>query len=56
MNTTNQQKHITHFIKSICKGKTKEELQQAELNYLRFIKLAERVSNRLSEQNKACDP
>ena len=53
---TYKHKHISHFIKSICKGKTKEELQQAELNYLRFLKLAERISNRLIEQKKDNDP
>lgn len=56
MNTEIKQKHITHFIKSICKGKTKEELKQAEANYLRFIQLAQRISNRLSEQKQNSNP
>ncbi len=47
---TKQEKHITRFIKTLCEGKSKEEIRQAELNYLRFLKLAERVSNRLTNQ------
>lgn len=47
---TNNEKHITNFIQGICKGKTKEEQKQAELNFLRFITLAERIANRLSSE------
>lgn len=49
MKTTNE-KHITHFIKNICGNKTKEEQKQAELNFLRFIKLAEKINNRLERE------
>ena len=49
---TNNEKHITHFIKSICKNKTREEQKQAELNFLRFIKLAEKINNRLDAQKR----
>lgn len=42
-----EQKHITKFIRSVCKGKDEEEIRQAELNYLRFINLAERINKRL---------
>jgi len=44
------QKFITKFIRKICVGKSKEEMKQAEANYLRFIRLAERVNNRLSKE------
>lgn len=47
---TSNEKHITHFIRSICGNKTKEEQKQAELNFLRFIKLAEKINNRLERE------
>ena len=47
---TNQEKFISRFIRSLSKDKSKEELRQAELNYLRFLKLAERVSTRLTNE------
>ena len=49
---TYQEKHISRFIRSICKGKSKDELRQAQINYLRFLSLAERISNRLASQRK----
>lgn len=47
---TNEEKHITNFIRNICKNKSREEQKQAELNFLRFIKLAEKINNRLHTQ------
>lgn len=47
---SNNEQHISHFIQGVCKGKSKEEQRQAELNFLRFIRLAERVNNRLYQQ------
>jgi hypothetical protein len=44
---TQQQKHLTNFIKIICKCKTNEEQKQAELNFLRYIKLAEKINERM---------
>ena len=47
-----EQKHITKFIHSVCCGLSKEEIKQAELNYLRFLHLAERINKRLlTEKN-----
>lgn len=45
-----EQKVITQFIRKVCAGKSEEELKQAEANYLRFIRLAERVNNRLEQE------
>jgi len=49
---TNNEKHITHFIKSICGNKTNEAQKQAELNFLRFIKLAEKINTRLEMEKR----
>lgn len=45
-----EQKFITKFIRKVCVGKSEEEMKQAEANYLRFIRLAERVNNRLEQE------
>jgi len=45
---TQQEQHLTNFIKNICKCRTKEEQKQAELNFLRFIKLAEKINDRIN--------
>ncbi len=45
--TTKQEQHLTNLIQSICKCKTKEEQKQAELNFLRLIKLAEKINERI---------
>jgi len=47
-----EQKALTKFIRLVCKGKSKEELKQAEANYLRFIHLADRVNQRLAKEKK----
>jgi hypothetical protein len=47
---TSNEKHITHFIRSICGNKTKGEQKQAELNFLRFITLAEKINDRLEKE------
>ena len=46
-----EQKILSKFIRMVCKGKSEEELEQAEANYLRFIQLAERVNRRLLKEN-----
>lgn len=46
---TTQEQHLANFIRSICKSKTREEQKQAELNFLRFIKLAEKINERISK-------
>ena len=48
----NQEKQISHFMRGICKNKSTQELRQAELNYLRFLKLAEKISSRLANEKK----
>ena len=48
---TNKEKHIT----SICGNLSIEEQKQAELNFLRYINLAERISQRL-EREKSDTP
>tara|TARA_R110002051_G_scaffold2660_1_gene14277 strand:+ start:23008 stop:23187 length:180 start_codon:yes stop_codon:yes gene_type:complete len=52
---TNKEKHITTLIKSICGNLSIEEQKQAELNFLRYINLAERISQRL-EREKSDTP
>lgn len=44
-----QHKHLHQFINSICKCRNKEEQKQAELNFLRFIKLAEKIHERMNK-------
>jgi hypothetical protein len=49
----NSDREPNELIKSIMEGRSKEEILLAESNYMRFIRLAERVSSRLAlEENK----
>lgn len=52
---TEHNNRISHFIRTICKDRPQEELRQAELNFLRFIKLAEKISNRLTNEKEQTD-
>ena len=45
-----EQKILSKFTRMVCNGKSEEELEQAEANYLRFIQLAERVNRRLLKE------
>ena len=45
-----EQKTLSKFIRLVCKGKSEEELKQAEANYLRFIQLADRINKRLERE------
>ena len=49
---TKKEKYISKFIRSVCKDKSEEEYRQAELNYLRFLDLAERVNDRLEAERQ----
>ncbi len=45
---TNNEKYITNFIRGICLKKSEEELNQAESNFMRYIELVERITDRLA--------
>lgn len=51
MNKT-EQNVLSKFISMVCIGKSEEELKQAKANFIRFIKLAERVNNRLHREKQ----
>lgn len=38
---------ITKFIRDVCTDKTEAEIKQAEANFIRFIRLAEKVNERI---------
>lgn len=43
---TNNSKVISNFIRNICSKRDEEQQKQAELNFLRYINLAEKINNR----------
>ena len=43
---------VSDIIATICKGKKEKELQAAELNFIRYLQLAERIYNRISLEDK----
>ncbi|MFV0571722.1 MAG: hypothetical protein ACK5M1_04715 [Xanthomarina gelatinilytica] len=54
--STEHNTHISRFIRRICKDKSSDEIHQAELNFLRFLNLAERISTRLTDEARNRNP
>ncbi len=48
-----QEQHISQFIGSICKDKTPEEQREAEANFMKYLQLAEKISNRLANEKES---
>lgn len=51
--STKNEKSISNFIRTICFKKSEEELNQAESNFMRYIELVERISDRIADEKQS---
>lgn len=53
MNQKQKESKISLFIKEVCKGKTEEELLEAEENFRRLLLVIKRICDRLEREGKS---
>jgi hypothetical protein len=55
MNDKNEENKPINFIREICKGKTDEELLEAEENFREFLLVIKGMADRLEDNNIVLD-
>ncbi len=50
---TNEEKHITHFIRKPCQNKTQQEIKDAEERLKAYVNLVNRISTRIAQEQNS---
>lgn len=55
MSKGNKESKISQYVREICKGKTDEELSEAEQNFQDYLLVVKEICDRLEQEDKAPD-